>query len=199
MIDAVLEFKLANNSWLLRKVQERKVLPYGLKEVLKLECDRQKGETYTQDQIEILNEEQSVIDNLPFDTCALRGDKIEKLYANESHVDKKKSVDVYTVIDDQIFLIECKYKAWPETKIVSSVESFQKEIVDKFKNSRTFMSKQSERLISRDCVVLLNRDSVEKVRSMFLRLRLEDDSSELFSEYQILDTEAFGSMYLSRS
>ena len=94
-------------------------------------------------------------------------------------------------------MIECKYRASPETKIVSSVTAFQKEIVEKFKNSRIFILKQSERQISGDCVVLFNSESAEKVKAMFFRLQLEDDDNKLFSEYRIMDTETFCHEYLS--
>jgi hypothetical protein len=130
MRDAILEFKLTNGSWLSKKVQDKKVLSYDLKDALRFECDRQKGEKYTLEQIGTLNAEQAVIDSLPASACSLRGDKIEKLYACELHINEKKSVDIYTVIDDLILLIECKYRASPETKIVSSVTACQKEIVE---------------------------------------------------------------------
>ena len=193
MRDPIAEFEIVEGTWLFDKVQQKKVLPFQLKDSLRYECVKQKGESYTDGMIDALDAELAVIEALPQGGCALRGDKIEKLFAKNP----RKSVDIYTVIDERILLIECKYKAYPETKIVSSSAVFNDEIVIKFENAKSFLSTQSGKEISKEFIVLFNCESVEQVKSMFLRLKLEDDSGRLYSEYRILDTKMFQSQYFS--
>ena len=135
--------------------------------------------------------ELKTIASLPNGGCALRGDKVAKLYAREMGICARKSVDVCADSTSGILLIECKYRAQPETQIVKDVRSFRENVLQKFEETVSFLAEQTTRRIYGRFVVLFNAESLQKVNSMFMRLKLEDDDRRLFANFDILDTKSF--------
>ena len=93
-------------------------------------------------------------------------------------------------------LVECKYKAMPETSIVKSVKTFRETVCRKFDASQSFYAHEGATSFLDERIVLFNRESKDLVVSMFNRLKLEGPDSSL-RRYQIMDTHDFWIMYAS--
>lgn len=91
-------------------------------------------------------------------------------------------------------LIECKYKALPETSIVKDIETFNSKVARKFDVSQTFYRHEGAHQFYDERIVLFNGDSVDKVLSMFNRLLLEEEDAGL-KQYVITDTHGFRRAY----
>lgn len=172
-----------------------KVEVIPLKEALMRECEPGKGGCVREFLRNAIADEKAAIEALPSDGQSLRGDQVEKLRKREKGGEERPSVDVYLRMPDCLMLVECKYRAHPDTAIVKSVEAFDRAVMRKFRASREFLACQGCRALAEDSVVLFNAESKEKVLSMFLRLQLQDDRRTLRS-FRILDTCGFRDEYM---
>jgi len=187
-------FLIEPGSWLGNQLDCGKLESVSLKVALAHECRPNKGESY-RDAVRIaLNRETMTIEELTEDGHALRLDRIEALRAQSCGEDTQPSVDVCIRMRDNLMLVECKYKAMPETSIVKSIAAFNHSVVRKFSASHSFLAHEGACRFHDDKIVLFNADSKEKVLSMFLRVCLEDAGKAL-REYRIMDTVEFWSTY----
>lgn len=192
------QFHLNSNSWLgMRLDGNEHSQVYSMREALTFECKPGKGESPQADLQNALKEELQFINLLPCGGLALRGDVIEASWSSEFHVDRRPSVDVFACGMNDLLLVECKYRAVPETQIVKSIEAFRHSVSRKFDATTSFLTEQGANSIANVRVVLFNAESIDKVLSMFNRLRLEDENSEL-GLYQLMDTRDFGTRYADR-
>ena len=110
------QFFLSPESWLGRWLdsdgQALVVLP---KVALSHECQAQKGETVPEELRMSLEREMSEIDAIPDTGVALRSDRVEALRAREFGESQNPSVDVCIRAGRALMLVECKYRAMPET------------------------------------------------------------------------------------
>lgn len=192
------QFHVCPDSWLgLRLDGSGHNHVYSMRDALRLECKAGKGESSQPDLQNALEEELQLINRLPAGGPALRGDVIEAAWSSELRVDKHPSIDVLSSGADDLLLVECKYRAMPETQIVKTIEAFRYNVSRKFDATISFLSEQGVHGIADVRVVLFNAGSIDKVRNMFNRLRLEDEDSEL-SVYRLMDTCDFGKRYADR-
>ena len=188
-------FHLRPDSWLggLLDSGRQEVVPP--KAALSFECRQNKGECIREDLVETLQREQVAIESCPSCGHALRGDRVETARAYMACEDHKPSVDIVMALPETLLLVECKYKALPETRIVKTIEAFDANVMRKFRASREFFSQQGATAFAPDAVVLFNADSIDKVASMFNRLKLENDAEEL-RFYKVMDTAQFDQTFL---
>lgn len=192
------QFHVCSDSWLgLRLDGSECNQVYSMREALAFECKAGKGESPQSDLQNALKEELQLINQLPEGGLALRGDVIESAWSSEFRVDKRPSVDILSRGPEDLLLVECKYRAMPETKIVKTIEAFRYNVSRKFDATISFLSEQGVQRVADVRVVLFNAGSIDKVLNMFNRLRLEDEDSEL-SVYQLMDTCDFGKRYADR-
>ncbi len=182
------EFAVKDGTWLVSRIHEGKVNVSSLCDALKIECVWKEGQGISKD---ILDKELQVINEVPQHISCIRCDKIERLSAEESHRSQQKSVDICCQISDEMLLVECKYRAIPETCIVKTIKAFNSKIVEKFENSSSFLTNFLNKPFSDDRVVLFNHESIDKVLNMFRRLRLEHDEVHQLANYVIVDTAGF--------
>lgn len=192
------QFHVCPDSWLgLRLDGNEHNQVYSMREALKFECKAGKGESPQPDLQNALKEELQLIDQMPAGGLVLRGDVIEAAWSSEFHVDKRPSVDILSSGADDLLLVECKYRAMPETQIVKTIEAFRSNVSRKFDATMSFLTEQGVHGTADVRVVLFNAGSIDKVLNMFNRLRLEDEYSEL-SAYRLMDTNDFGKSYADR-
>ncbi len=187
-------FHLKAGSWLgslLDSGRQEVVTP---KRALACECKPNKGDSTNGMLRESLKRESLVIEGLPDVGFSLRADRIEVMRARESGESRSPSIDVCARAGENLLLIECKYKAMPETTIVKSIDAFNFSVARKFDASRRFFSKEGANSFVEDYVVLFNADSKDKVVSMFNRLQLETGGASL-RQYKIMDTADFRERY----
>jgi len=166
----------------------------SIRSALAFECKQKKGQSPRLDLQEALDREMAVINQIPDVGFALRGDNVEKARAAEFKEDLMPSVDVYVAGTGELLMVECKYRAVPETQIVKSVESFTDSVARKFDAAIAFLKSQGAAAIANDRIVLFNAESKDKVISMFKRLQLQDDATAL-KPYCVMDTEGFWQTY----
>lgn len=184
------QFYVSDASWLGQRLDSKIQFVCSLSEALAFECKPNKGELPDPALRSALSEELLVIDASPGLFLAIRGDGVESAWASEMRTDKRPSVDVFVAHANGLLLVECKYRAIPETGIVKSVRSFQENVSRKFQSSIAFLTGEGARLIVEEKIVLFNSESIDKVLSMFERLKNEDDAEELMS-YRLMDTRTF--------
>jgi len=187
-------FRVAPTSWLGSRLDSGTRDVCSVRTVLAFECKPNKGELPRVDLQEALDPESIIIGRLPDAGMALRGDRIEEIRAAEFKEERMPSVDVCVAGADALLLVECKYRAVPETQIVKSVESFRFNVARKFEASLSFLVQQGATDFAEDRVVLFNAESKDKVVSMFKRLQLQDDAEEL-KAYCLMDTKDFWKRY----
>lgn len=185
-------FGLNPSSWLARKLDEGRCQICTLKEALACECRPNKHEELRSDLRESLEAELGVITALPNGGFVIRCDQVEKLRASELRESPKPSVDICSGAGPELLLVECKYKALPETSIVKTISAFDYNVGRKFVATESFLRNEGASAISSQRIVLFNAESKDKVMSMFKRLPLEvdGDDSDLKS-YLIMDTMEF--------
>ena len=186
-------FGLLPDSWFGQRIRAGKIEIVRPKKALAWECEAGKGEVIPDFLRDVLREESQRIGALPDKGSAIRCDKAERIYAREFQINARKTVDVCIATAKGLLFVECKYKARPDTSIVQSVDDFNNQVAEKFRSTRGIWASQSDKPLRSESVVLFNSDSFEKVLSMFLRLRLEDDERQLFSDFRIMNTAVFSS------
>ena len=187
-------FHLSPESWLGKKLDADARLVVSPKVALSFECQPTKGAEASKELKERLVSEQGVIDGLPDVGFALRADRIEALRGKEFGDGQCPSVDLCIRTRESLILVECKYKALPETSIVKSVKVFNSTVARKFDAAQSFYRHEGARQFFDERIVLFNGDSVDKVLSMFRRLQLENEGRPL-RQYVIVDTNGFWSRY----
>lgn len=190
-------FHLTPESWLGKKLDADARLVVSPKAALVFECRTNKGDPLSVALQSSLDSERAEIDNMSEEGMALRGDRIEVLHAKEYDCLANPSVDVCIRAGVALMLVECKYKALPETSIVKDVETFNSKVARKFEAARRFYEDEGVRIILDECIVLFNGESVDKVLSMYKRLLLEDEN-EVLKRYVITDTHGFRLRYWQR-
>lgn len=189
-------FHLSSASWLGLRLDSGRQQIITPKKALACECLPNKGDKIDETLKLSLAQETTVIEGLPDIGLALRSDKIEAKRARECGGEASPSVDMCIRAGEDLMLVECKYKAMPETSIVKNIEAFNFSVVRKFEASRRFYSHEGAASFIDDCVVLFNGDSKDKVISMFRRLQLETDTGgALLRQYKIMDTADFWNRY----
>lgn len=189
-------FHLSSESWLGKRLDDGWRLVVSPKEALACECKPAKGEILREDLRASLEHELAVIWSLPDTGVALRSDRIEALRAKEFGESQNPSVDICIRTETAILLVECKYKAMPETSIVKSVKTFHETVCRKFEATQSFYAHEGVHAFLDERIVLFNGESKDKVVSMFNRLKLEDADSSL-RRYLIADTYGFWMRYRS--
>ncbi len=187
-------FNLSPDSWLGLRIDSGRQEVVTPRKALAFECRPNKGEEVEEPLKSSLAQEVVVIEGLPDEGLALRTDRIEKQRAAELKKPLAPSVDVCICAGHNLMLVECKYKAMPETSIMKSVDSFNRYVARKFEASKRFFLHEGARSLGNDRIVLFNADSKDKVLSMFMRLQLESDGSSL-RQYKIMDTADFWKQY----
>ena len=189
---ALTSFGLEPASWLARQIDEGRCRVCTLKDALACECRPNKHEELRFDLRESVEAELGVIMALPNGGFAIRSDQVEKLRASELRESPKPSVDICSGAGPELLLVECKYKALPETSIVKTISAFDYSVGRKFAATESFLRNEGVSSISSQRIVLFNAGSKDKVLSMFMRLQLEvdDDDTDLKS-YLIMDSMAF--------
>ncbi len=186
------DFPVRAGTWLSARIHDGKVQVLPLRDALKVECTWCEGVKCSED---VLEEESQVIDSVPCDVSSIRSDKVERLAAREAERPQRSSVDVCCRMTTEMLLVECKYRAYPETGLVKNLDAFNSEIVQKFENSSSSLGEFLGLPFSDDRVVLFNHESVDKVLSMFNRLRKENDDVHHLASYVIVDTSEFLNRY----
>ena len=189
-------FHLDSASWLGSRLDSGRQEIVTPKKALAFECLPNKGDKQDEALKLSLAQESMVIEGLPDIGLALRSDKVELMRARECGETTSPSVDVCIRAGEDLMLVECKYKAMPETSIVKTIEAFNSKVVRKFESSRCFYLHEGAASVNEDCVVLFNGDSKDKVISMFRRLQLETEGA-LLRQYKIMDTAEFWNQYES--
>ena len=187
-------FHLSPESWLGRKLDADTQLVVSPKVALTFECRMNKGESLSAALQSSLDGERAEIDTMSEEGVALRADRIEALHVRECGGSANPSVDICIRAGSVLMLVECKYKALPETSIVKDIETFNSKVARKFDASQTFYRHEGAHQFYDERIVLFNGDSVDKVLSMFKRLLLEEDDEGL-NRYVITDTQGFHSRY----
>ena len=187
-------FHLSSGSWLGVRLDSGRQEVVSPKKALACECKPNKGDTVADVLKVSLERESVVIDGLPEVGFALRADRIEAKRAEECKEQASPSVDVCIRAGAVLMLVECKYKAMPETSIVKSIDAFNFYVVRKFESSLSFLRTEGASLFSSDRIVISNSASKDKVISMFRRLQLELNDKSL-SQYKIMDTADFWIQY----
>lgn len=187
-------FHLAPESWLGKKLDADARLVVSPRDALAFECRTNKGEPLSAALHSSLDGERAEIDNMSEEGMALRGDRIEVLHVKECGGLTNPSVDICIRAGNALMLIECKYKALPETSIVKDIETFNSKVARKFDVSQTFYRHEGAHQFYDERIVLFNGDSVDKVLSMFNRLLLEEEDAGL-KQYVITDTHGFRRAY----
>lgn len=131
-------FHLAPESWLGKKLDADARLVVSPRDALAFECRTNKGEPLSAALHSSLDGERAEIDNMSEEGMALRGDRIEVLHVKECGGLTNPSVDICIRAGNALMLIECKYKALPETSIVKDIETFNSKVARKFDVSQTF-------------------------------------------------------------
>lgn len=185
-------FGIKPSSWLARQLDEGRCQICTLKEALAYECKPNKHEELQSDLREAVETELGVITALPNGGSAIRCDLVEKLHASEFDEEQKPSVDICSGTWPELLLVECKYKAMPETSIVKTISAFDYNVGRKFAATASFLWDEGATSISSRRIVLFNAGSKDKVLSMFRRLLLEvDDEDTDLKSYLIMDTLEF--------
>lgn len=184
-------FGLLPDSWLAEKVFQGKIQIITPARALAFECAGGKGTEVSDELKGILIAEKQIIDRMPQVGSAIRCDKAERLHAEECGASARKTVDVCVATAQGLLLVECKYRARPETALFYSAEHFDNQVMEKFRSTQKLWAPQTEKPIRSESIVLFNSASIEKVLSMFYRLRLEDDARKLFSDVHVIGTEDF--------
>lgn len=187
-------FHVAPESWLGLRLDSGRQEVVSPKKALACECKPNKGDTVADVLKASLELEAAFIDKLPEVGFALRADRIEAKRAEECKEQTSPSVDVCIRAGAALMLVECKYKAMPETSIVKSVDSFNFSVARKFESSLSFFRTEGASSFSSDRIVIFNAASKDKVISMFRRLQLELNDKSL-SQYKIMDTADFWMQY----
>lgn len=188
-------FHLSPESWLGKRLDgDWQMMVISPKEALACECKPQKGETLREELRTSLAREMSEINALPDAGIALRADRVEALRAQEFGELQNPSVDICVRTETALMLVECKYKAMPETSIVKSVKTFHETVCRKFDASQSFYEHEGVHAFLDERIVLFNGESKDMVVSMFNRLKLEDTDSSL-QRYLIMDTHDFWMKY----
>ena len=190
-------FHLSPKSWLGKRLDSGRQEVVSPKEALVCECKPPKNEPIQEALQPSLERELSVISSLPTDGFALRTDRVETLRAKETGEPLRPSVDICIRAGKSLLLVECKYRAMPETQIVKSVKTFQNTVARKFDASQSFYANEGATRFFSDRIVLFNAASKDKVLNMFRRLQLEETDSPL-RIYKIMDTEGFWSTHHER-
>ena len=189
-------FHLASASWLGVQLDSGRQEIITPKKALAYECLPNKGDELGESLKLSLVQESMVIEGLPDNGFALRADKVEARRARECGESTSPSVDLCIRAGEDLMLVECKYKAMPETSIVKTIEAFNFSVTRKFEASRCFYRHEGAVSFIDDCIVLFNGDSKDKVISMFRRLQLEP-GGVLLRQYKIMDTTDFWNQYES--
>ena len=189
-------FHLAPESWLGLRLDSGRQEIITPKKALACECLLNKGDKLDEALKLPLAQESRMVEELPDIGFALSSDKIEAKRAKECGESPSPSVDVCIRAGENLMLVECKYKAMPETSIVKTIDAFNFTVVRKFEASRRFYLHEGAHSFVDDCIVLFNGDSKEKVISMFRRLQLETEGTSL-RQYKIMDTADFWQQYES--
>lgn len=187
-------FLIDPGSWLGSRLDCGKLESVPLKVALAHECTPNKGAKCRESLQIALDRELMTLAGLAEDGHALRLDRVEALRSQSCGGDAQPSVDVCIRMREELMLVECKYKATPETSIVKSVAAFDRSVIRKFSASHSFLTHEGACQFHNDKIVLFNADSKEKVLSMFLRVCLEEEGSAL-QEYRIMDTVEFWNTY----
>lgn len=189
-------FGLNPSSWLARQLDAGRCQICTLKEALAYECRTNKHEELRPDLRESVEVELDVIAALPNGGTAIRCDQVEKLRASKFGEEQKPSVDICSGAGPELLLVECKYKASPETSIVKTISAFDYNVGRKFAATTSFLRDEGMSSISSQRIVLFNAGSKDKVLSMFRRLLLEvDDDDNDLKSYLIMDTMEFHANY----
>lgn len=189
-------FHLSSESWLGKRLDSGRQEVVSPKRALACECKPNKGDTVVEVLKASVERESAVIDGLPEVGFALRADRVEAKRAEECKEQALPSVDVCIRTGAALMLVECKYKAMPETSIVKSIDAFNSYVVRKFESSLSFFRTEGASSFSSDRIVIFNAASKDKVISMFRRLQLELNDKSL-SKYKIMDTADFWMQYES--
>ena len=185
-------FGLDPSSWLARRLDEGRCQICTLREALAYECRPNKHEELPPALCESVESELGIITALQNGGVAMRCDQAEKLRASELGEDQRSSVDICSGAGPELLLVECKYKAMPETSIVKTISSFNYTVGRKFAATMSFLRGEGVSSISSQRIVLFNTGSKDKVLSMFRRLLLEGDSDENdLMSYLIMDSMDF--------
>lgn len=187
-------FHLAPESWLGKKLDADARFVVLPKAALAFECGTNKGDPLSAALQASLDGERAEIDNMSEEGMALRGDRIEALHVKECCGLTNPSVDICIRTGAALMLVECKYKALPETSIVKDVETFNSKVARKFDASQTFYQHEGAHQFYDERIVLFDGDSVDKVLSMFNRLLLEKEDKDL-KRYVITGTHGFCRAY----
>ena len=187
-------FHLLTGSWLGKRLDNGLQQVVSPKEALACECQPRENGAIQESLQASLARELSVISTLPTEGFALRTDRVEVFRAKETGEPLRPSVDICIRAGDSLMLVECKYRAMPETQIVKSVKAFQNTVARKFDTSQSFYANEGATRFFSDRIVLFNAASKDKVLNMFRRLQLEDTDSPL-RMYKIMDTEGFWATY----
>ena len=188
-------FFLSPESWLGKRLDgASQSMVISPKETFLDECRPKKGAPVSEELQTSLVHEMSEIESLSDAGVALRADHIEDLRVKEVGGSRNPSVDVCIRAGTALMLVECKYRAMPETSIVKSVKTFQEKVCRKFDASQSFYAHEGVQTFWDERIVLFNCESKDKVLSMFRRLQLEDSDSSL-RRYLILDTRDFRVKY----
>ena len=189
-------FHVTSESWLGLRLDSGRQEIVTPKKALVCECLPNKGDKLNEVLKQSLERESLVINGLPDIGSSLRTDRIEDKRSKECGESASPSVDVCIRAGDDLMLVECKYKAMPETSIVKTIDAFNFSVVRKFESSRRFYMHEGAHSFVDDYVVLFNADSKDKVVSMFRRLQLEAGGASL-QQYKIMDTADFWKRYES--
>ena len=187
-------FHLSSASWLGVRLESGRQEVVSPKKALACECKPNKGDTVADVLKASLELESAVIDGLPEMGFALRADRVEAKRAEECKEHASPSVDVCIRAGTTLMLVECKYKAMPETSIVKSIDAFNFYVVRKFESSMSFFRTEGANSFFNDRIVIFNAASKDKVISMFRRLQLELNDKSL-NQYKIMDTADFWMQY----
>ena len=189
-------FHLSPESWLGMQLDSGQQEVISPKKALACECKSNKGDAVPSVLKASLEQEMVAIKKLPEVGFALRCDKIEEKRAKDAREQQLPSVDACIRAGGVLMLVECKYKALPETSIVKTIKEFESKVVRKFEASELFYRHEGVNSFLPDRIVLFNADSKDKVINMFRRLQLETGGS-LLRRYKIMDTADFWMNYES--
>ncbi len=183
-------FHIAPDSWLGVRIRSGRQEIVLLKKALMYECRLQKYVEADEPLHRMIEAELRVINVLSDKGYSLRVDGVETARAEESQESRQPSVDIAVSMPACLLMVECKYRAFPETSIVKSIEAFTANIVRKFEASQRFFEQEGCTSFCPERIVLFNALSKEKVISMFRRLQLENEG-RLLHHYKIMDTADF--------
>jgi hypothetical protein len=183
-----------SDTWLGRQTACAKVSWQALSMVLYKECSLSSGDRDCKVPVAILEADRQKIQALPEKLKCLDGDLLARQYSVADRIPCSTDIYYWLFKEKAFVLVECKFKAYPETSQVKTPEAFEEKIARKFDASQRFLT-ENQCVFNQARLVLFNSESKDNVFRMFQYLKLASETPERYESYHILALDEFAAQW----